>query len=85
MLQREHSAILCTFIKLPIVNKIFVLSIFEWLFYTGFTVLVHWTQLCNLISTSVLDKNKGCNIIAFFVIIHELPIIADPNQEARNE
>ena len=24
--------------KLPVVIKIFVLSIFEWLFYTGFTV-----------------------------------------------
>ena len=38
MLQGEHSAILSTFIKLPFVIKIFVLSIFEWLFYTGFTV-----------------------------------------------
>ena len=28
-----------TFIKLPFVIKIFVLSIFEWPFYTGFTVL----------------------------------------------
>ena len=33
MLQGEHSAILSTFIKLPFVIKIFVLSIFEWLFY----------------------------------------------------
>ena len=31
--------ILSTFIKLPVVIKIFVLSIFEWLFYTGFTVI----------------------------------------------
>ena len=38
MLQGEHSAILSTFIKLPFVIKIFVLSIFEWPFYTGFTV-----------------------------------------------
>ena len=38
MLQGEHSAILSTFIKLPFVLKIFVLSIFEWPFYTGFTV-----------------------------------------------
>ena len=38
MLQREHSAILSTFIKLPVVTKTFVLSIFEWPFYTGFTV-----------------------------------------------
>ena len=29
MLQREHSAILSTFMKLPFVTKIFVLSIFE--------------------------------------------------------
>ena len=41
----EHSAILSknailsTFIKLPIVFKIFVLTIFEWPFYTGFTVV----------------------------------------------
>ena len=35
----EHSATLSTFIKLPFVIKIFVLSIFEWPFYTGFTVV----------------------------------------------
>ena len=40
MLQGEHSAILSTFIRLPVVIKIFVLSIFEWPFYTGFTVYV---------------------------------------------
>ena len=34
----EHSAILSTFIKLPVVIKTFVLSIFEWWFYTGLTV-----------------------------------------------
>ena len=33
----QHSVILSTFIKLIFVIKIF-LSIFEWLFYTGFTV-----------------------------------------------
>ena len=35
----KHSAILLTFIKLPVVIKTFVLSIFEWPFHTGFTVL----------------------------------------------
>ena len=40
MLQGEHSAILLTFIKLPFVIKIFVLTIFEWPFYSGFTVHV---------------------------------------------
>ena len=36
--EREHSAILLTFIKLPVVTMTFVLSIFEWQSYTGFTV-----------------------------------------------
>ena len=40
MLQGENSAVLLTFIKLPFVIKIFVLSIFEWPFYTGVTVSV---------------------------------------------
>ena len=39
MLQGEHSAILSTFMKLPFVIKIFVLSILESPFHTGFTVL----------------------------------------------
>ena len=33
MLKVEHSAILATFIKLPVVINIFILSIFEWPFY----------------------------------------------------
>ena len=38
----EHSAILLTFIKLhvPFVMKIYVLSILEWPFYTGFTLTI---------------------------------------------
>ena len=40
MLQGEHSAILLTFIKLPFVIKVFVLSIFEWPLKTGFTVFL---------------------------------------------
>ena len=39
MIQGEHSAILLTFIKLPFVIKIFVLSVFEWPLKTGFIVL----------------------------------------------
>ena len=39
MLRGEHSAILSTFIKLPFVIQIFVMSILEWPFYTGFTVV----------------------------------------------
>ena len=30
--------LLSTLIKLPIIIKIFVLSLFEWAFYTGFTL-----------------------------------------------
>ena len=41
MLPSEHSAILSTFIKLPFVIKIFVLSIFEWPIKTGFTVCLN--------------------------------------------
>ena len=37
MLQREHSAILLTFIKLPVVIKTFVLSIFDLPLYTSLT------------------------------------------------
>ena len=47
MLQGEHSAILFTLIKLQFVIKLFVLSIFEWMFYTGFTVLLN-TDLINV-------------------------------------
>ena len=35
--EEEHSAILSIFIKLKFVIKVFVLSIFEWPFNTGFT------------------------------------------------
>ena len=41
-LRGEHSAILSTFINLSFVIKIIVLSIFEWRFYTGFTVHAKW-------------------------------------------
>ena len=51
----EHSAILSNFIKLTCVIKIFVLSYFEWPFYTGFTVFRELDcklslYLCRLIS-----------------------------------
>ena len=38
MIYLEHSAILSTLAKLPFVIKILVLSFFEWLLKTGFTV-----------------------------------------------
>ena len=45
MLQGEHSAILLTFIKLPFVIKIFILSIFEWPLKTVFIFIsfyIYW-------------------------------------------
>ena len=45
MLRGEHSAILSTFIKLPFVIKIWVLFIFDWPFYTGFTVYSYTKNL----------------------------------------
>ena len=45
---------LSTFIKLPFVIKICVLFIFEWPFYTGFTVLaVDLLTLCILMNSSI--------------------------------
>ena len=56
MLQEEHSAILSTFIKLPIVFKTFVLSIFEWRLKTGFTVCIDGVR-----NDSLLSWFKGRN------------------------
>ena len=57
----QHSTILSTFIKLPFVIKIFVLSIFEWLFYTGFAVY----NVNNSYSKSVCAYMSmcACNVI----------------------
>ena len=41
----KHSAIFLTFIKLPFVIKIFVLSIFEWPFYTSLTQVLMFVIL----------------------------------------
>ena len=59
--QGEHSAILLTFIKLPFVIKIFVLSIFEWPFYAGFTVLSnHKMRHFYLNLAELLTYNHHC-------------------------
>ena len=52
MPQGEHSAILLTFVKLPVVIKTFVLSIFAWPFYTGKTFI----KLPVVIKTFVLSN-----------------------------
>ena len=61
MLQREHSAILSTFIKLPFVIKIFVLSIFEWPLKTGLTVII-----CMLGNISWLSSTEFSKLLFFF-------------------
>ena len=50
----EHSSILLTFIKVPFVIKFFVLSSFEWPFYTGFTV-TNFRFPVNLVVWSILQ------------------------------
>ena len=67
MLQGEHSTIFLTFIKLPFVIKNFVLSIFEWPFYTGFTILL----LDNKIAQE--DQNSsGLRYIMVYAFSHSL-------------
>ena len=53
----KHSAILLTSIKLPVVIKIFVLSIFEWLFYTGFTVLLFVCRILKALLNELVEKS----------------------------
>ena len=53
---REHSAILSTFIKLPLVFKTFVLSIFVWLLKTGFTV--HVQDVINSVSIGSANTKR---------------------------
>ena len=52
------------FIRLPFVIKIFVLSIFEWLFYTG----LHCTLLVNSLSAS----GEFCHLLIKFANILNL-------------
>ena len=60
---KGHSVILSTFIKLPVVFKIFVLSIFEWPFYTGFTVLITFKK--HHYSNVHLQLPSGARILNF--------------------
>ena len=56
MLQGEHSAILSTFIKLPFVIKIYVLSTFEWPFTQVILYAYTVKKLNNLDSDSLIDQ-----------------------------
>ena len=65
MLQGAHSAILSTFIKLTLVIKIFVLSIFEWPLKTDFTVVlkVHKVQC--------VYRSIGAYKVYFHIMSHQ--------------
>ena len=58
MLQREHSAILSTFISYENVINNFVLSIFDWPFYTGFTVVPLTVLLYSISTLSIRDMKQ---------------------------
>ena len=53
-------AILLTFIKLLFVIKIFIMSIFKWLFYTGFTVYEFLISSPSSARISFLDTDSFC-------------------------
>ena len=57
----EHSTILSTFVKLQFVIQVFVLSICEWPFYTGFTVH-HYGQMV------YMCQYRLRTIVALFVV-----------------
>ena len=57
----KHSAILSTFIKLPLVIKIFVLSIYEWPLKTGFTAYCFYLAL----TSTKVTKNLRVSVIVF--------------------
>ena len=67
MLQGEHSAILSTFINLPFVIKTFALSIFEWPFYTGFTVYPYFVYVNSL---SFCEIRSMCMLTWSFADAH---------------
>ena len=65
MLQGEHSAILLTFIKQPCVIKNFVLFIFGWPFYTGFTICLKHASAAIAVG---LDVNLSVRAFIYFHI-----------------
>ena len=76
MFQADHSAILFIFVKLTFVINIFVLPIFEWPFYTGFTVNTvceHvFFSFCPLIKTCALDVQKNSHIKLVLLSNHNI-------------
>ena len=69
----EHSAVFSTFIKLPVVIKIFVLSIFEWLFCTDFTVHISNCYYHIKLMRSFMEDLDFCNEKCSMILINALP------------
>ena len=72
MLQREHSAILLTFIKLPFVIKTFVLSIFEWPSLENSAILLTfiklpWDHFVKLSRLKTTKKQISMHICTYFL------------------
>ena len=65
--EREHSALILTFIKLPFSIKVFVLSIFKWPLKTDFTVLTsqdtHWWLFGSYLAE---EERAECFAYSFF-------------------
>ena len=59
-------SILLTFINLPFVIEIFVLSIFEWPFYTGFTVVTLRIYVTSTKITGMVNVLKFRTLFSFF-------------------
>ena len=74
MLQREHSAILSTFIKLPCVIKYFF-SMFQWPLKTGFTDMGNHALL-NIHTCSCfnyfIDDLHDCSFTLYLILINDL-------------
>ena len=77
MLQREHSAILSTFIKLPFAIKLFVLSIFMWPLKTGFTVIhismykcINYYENTEVYVLESIDRNENTQLCVLESIHH---------------
>ena len=83
MLQGEHSSKFLTFIKLPLVTKIFVLSIFEWPLKTSFTVILNilndeMFRKCS--SNRLINKRNVCLLISSISsieVFQEVSFISD--------
>ena len=56
----EHSAILSTFIKLPFVIKVIVLSVFERPLKSGFTVLENSSLTLSVLAATLSSADNFC-------------------------